>query len=447
MRDWRSRTRLLPWKHTGGLRSQLPERSSSGHASAGVNSALIAIARDRAWQLCVLFAVLASIPLGIDGARGARIESWLDVALLAISVAVLSVRLGTLSRSERRFWQLWTAAMGCWLAARVAALMMPADWRGPTYSLANDCAYLIYFLLLFLAVESTPHRVEGLGFDQRLRQLRLAGTTMLIFGLLIYFVVIPRHVKPGVYDSWLPRFDLYVALGLTLAIAFASLARSCGNRRWRLLYGLLAGALGLWALGDLLNGLGQAERSTLTLPPLLEDVVWHAPIVLLVTAARGRHLIRDAMESTAERSVRMHIGRPLALAAFALPSLHLVLHAFDLGDRDLQHTRELLVLIAILLLGAMAYIEQRRMEQQVQQAATERRATTERAIERSAFLNALIAQSPLAITSLDSEYRITLSNPGLRGLVRLQRGRDQGPIAAPFHSSRRQDRRSLEGRR
>ncbi len=391
------------------------EHSSSGQSEPYVKKALGAIVGDRIWQAFFVLAIAVSLPIGTEAFRASRIDPWLDLSQLAAAVFALSYGLGRLGHPEKRFWQLWALAMSCWLVARGANVMLPTAWRGPQFDLINDCVYIVFFLLLFLAAEISPHHVERGDFDQRVRRLRLAGTTTLIFGMLVYFLVVPRHVKPDTYDSWLPRFDLYVALDLLLALAFGVLARSCANRRWSILYGLLALTALSWSVGDLLAGLARDPQFHFVLSPRL-NIIWQIPVILLIGAARGRHLIKDRMEPTGERAFGARIGRPLLVAAMALPTIHLLLHSFGLGDRDLQPVRELLVLVCVLMLGIMAYVEQRWMHEEIAKSQVQRRHAITETLERSSYLDALIEQSPLAITSVDSNYRVTLCNPAFEAL-------------------------------
>lgn len=377
----------------------MPDDLPSQPMAANYPRALSAILGDRAWQMFLLLTIAVSLPITSQVFRSSFNDRWVDVVMLGALLLVIGRGLNRLATPERRFWLLWAGAIGCWLVVRLCYIVTPMAWHGTTFDLATDCVYMVFYLLLFLAAQIAPHRAKDSSFCQRQCMLRMIGSTVLVFGLLIYFVLLPGHVKPASYQTWLPSFDLYVALDLMLALTYGVLARSSADRRWSLIYGLLALTAGGWAVVDLLEGLAVTSRvAGLPLPG--SQILWQIPGLLLAGAARGRQQLADDTQTTvslAHALSESRLGSPLLLSAVALPGIHLLLHASGLGDRDLQPQRELLVLVGVILLAALAFAEQRLMHREILAAADRRRAIEQRLrrLTEAAFEGIAVVDGPL----------------------------------------------------
>lgn len=397
-------------------------------------NAFSAILRDRVWQLFLLLSIAVALPFGPAAFRTNFAQLWLDPVMLVTLLAVIGYGLGRLGERERQFWALWSAAFACWLMVRLCFIVVPEARRDTAFDLATDCLYMLFYMLLLTAAVVGPHLQHRGGLSQKIRALQLVGSTVLVFGFLIYFVLIPGHVKPQLYQSWLPSFDLYVALDLLVALTYGVLARSCGNRRWAILYSLLATTAATWAIVDLLEGLQVTGRLAFE-TGAWTDFIWQVPALFVAAAARGRHLIADETDSSSSLHPMisaLRLRSPLALSAVALPTVHFALHALGLGDADLQPSRQLLVLTCIVLLTGLALVEQSLLRDEIVAAAEERQRSEKRAIERTTYLDALIDQSPLAIASLDADYRVTLCNPAFEDLFGYRLEEIQGQSLIPY---------------
>lgn len=374
-----------------------------------------ALARDKPFLAFFALAFLVSIPFGGEALASLR-EDWFDLVTVALITWMVAKGIVAMGRRECQFWSLWTAALSCWLLVRLAYVATPMSWNGKAFDLATDCLYMAFYLLLMLAAVAAPNRIEIDGFSDRLRKLQLIGSTVLAFGLLIYFALIPGHLKPQLYLSWLPSFDLFVSLDVTVAVIYAVLARNSIGR-WSVLYALLSLTAASWAVLDLLEGLSYAK--TIVLPSTAGiDMLWNLPLLLLAAAIRGRSLLpADNVETSRPLILTLPpFGSPLLLFAVALPGVHLALHALGLLDRDLQPAREILVMFAVFALTGLALLEHKQLRGHTLTAERERRDAEKHAIERSTYLDALIEHSPLAILSLDAEYRVQLCNPAFERL-------------------------------
>lgn len=335
-----------------------PPAISSPPVPAATRRTLAAtLARDRLFLGFAAASFLLELPVGGAAHQTLR-DLGSDILLLAALSWLAGRRLGSLPGRERRFWQLWSAALACWLLIRVSYAALPMSMKGGVFDLASDTFYMIFYSLLILAAMMVPHQKGRSGVEHAAHRLQLVGSTMLVFVLVIYFGLIPGRLKPELYLSWLPSFDLYIALDMVLAMLYGLLART-SRGRWALLYGLLAATTAGWAVLDLLEGLSYAGRIDLAAHPW-SGQLWNGPLWLLVAALRSRDLLPA---QTAELGPRVRepdrFGSPLLLAAVALPGMHVALHALGLLDRDLQPTRELLVLIGAVALTGVALVEHR----------------------------------------------------------------------------------------
>ncbi len=374
-----------------------------------------ALLRDKIFLSFCTLIFLVSLPWGGESLAEKR-ELWVDLVTVVLITWIAAAGIAAMERRERQFWSLWTMALGCWLIVRVAYVATPQSWNGEAFDLATDCLYMAFYLLLMLAAVNAPHRLEANPFGDRLRKLQLVGSTVLAFGLLIYFALIPGHLKPQLYLSWLPSFDLYVSLDVTVMVIYAALAHTSVGR-WSVLYFGLGLTAACWAVFDLLEGLTYANTITLPSSAAL-NMLWNLPLLTLAAAIRGRVLLAEDDRRSAPRLLDTlpRFGSPLLLAAVALPGGHLALHALGLLDRDLQPAREILLMVGVSVLTGLALLEHKQLRRHALSAERNRRTAEKQAIERSTYLDALIEHSPLAILSLDAEYRVQLCNPAFERL-------------------------------
>ncbi len=321
---------------------------------------------------------------------------------------------------ERRFWNLLSLAYAFWWTVAGLDAFIPGAWWGTRFEVTRDCIFLLFYLGIFLAIEARPD-VEGDQAPGEVRTLEAAGVLILVSALLTYFVVIPINLNPAAYETWLPSLYLYVVLDLILAARFGRLAQIGRGVRWRVLYGLLSLTAMLWAVMDAMQGFisveilnwGSGEKT---------DLLWDLPVVTLILAARLRHhpLPAAADDPAAAGSDtaagKYRLESPLVLSAFLLPVIHFVLHGLGLFDPVTDATRNLVVLVSLLVIGAMAMAEHVLLRRRSSQWELESKKTAKEIEERTTYLNALIESSPLGVVVLDPQNRVRMCNPAFESL-------------------------------
>lgn len=399
---------------------------------------LLALVRDRVFQVAAALVVLISLPIGPQAARESFFEYWADFLILPAVMAFLALRRRGSHGRERAFWSLWIASFGCWLLVRGLMIFAPDRFVGRPLDVTTDVLYVVFYLLLFLASSLRPHEPEEDISLGRPELLPIFGATILTFSLLTYFVFLPAQWQPEAYGSWRPSMLHYVTLDVVATLRFLQLRASAQAPRWRLTYLLLAATTGLWAVTDGLESATYSGHLTLAVGGLW-DLLWNLPLLTLVGAVRVRSMPRSATEPMATSEIRTapstRIGSFVVLAAITLPVVHLTLHATGLLDRSLQQPREWIVLVATLILASLAALEHTQLRNAMAASEQARRQARRRLRERTAHLRALIEYSPLAIVSMDTDYKVRLVNPAFEGLFGFGQTEVKGKSLMPYIGS------------
>ena len=314
---------------------------------------------------------------------------------------------------ERIFWRTLAYACVFWLATLVAIALVPASqWRWVD-DVWVDAAYLFFYSPILFAAECKPH-LTNLGPRRDVeRQLRWAGVTILVFGWFLYFVVAPAVADPTFFGTMLPSALLFVTLDAAIVLRFVWRALSSGSARWRVLYGAiaLAGAsLLLTDTFDALEGLGWRA-----LPDgAMTDLLWAIPPFFLLLAFRLREadLPRAVDAATGERAASsgldpVRVGSFLVASAFSFPLVHFALHSWLAFSARLVMYQRLVVVAALVALGALAvaafhYLERQRVAAERRRTALEDRLQRARALEAVSRVAGVVAD----------EYRATLKGVG-----------------------------------
>ncbi len=409
--------------------------STANQPSAPNTSRLLGgLGRDQYVRAGALLLALISLPIGGADLREIVSDLYLDLFLLPLVMFVVARGSRGLAPRERLFWDLWLTGLGTWLVVRIAYAFAPESWAGPLFDVSTDSLYVLFYLAIFLAASIRPHEAST-EQGRHIPFLHSAAATILTFGLLVYFVLLPIQINPDEYSSWQPSMFHYVTLDLILAARFWQLRQVATPPTWQLTYMLLAVTCSLWALTDFVESLVFADIVSIRSGSTL-DFFWNLPLLALVISARVRHVTGSRTTSRPKAiNVAARGTNHLVLFAIALPIMHLSLHATGLLDRQLQRPRELIVLIETLLLAGFAYAEQSRLRGEAQRAAQERQEVEARLRERTSYLDALIEHSPVAIVSLDPEYNVRICNPAFERLFGFQHEEVAGRSLIPFIGS------------
>ncbi len=306
-----------------------------------------------------------------------HIGFYVDLLFLPLVIWAFQNRLSLIDDArERRFWNCLTLGFLCWWVARLCVIVPESWWKADNF-LTVSGIHMLSYLAFFFAAEGRPHsRAGGVAGARSQRMLQSAGVMVLVFGFLVYFVLIPSRLNPSVSSAWIPSSHLYLALDLLLAIRFAWLFGVSRRLRWRVVYGLLSVTAGLWAGLDLLAGLARTGALA-GFPGSRMDLLWSLPILTIVLAARLRHhRFREDEQGKAQagsHSSRHPFRSPLLLAAFTFPVIHFGFYSFGLLDDATRPARGVVVFLGLLVLGAMAVVEHEFLEKRSIRAERQRR--------------------------------------------------------------------------
>ncbi len=359
------------------------------------------------------------------------VYSAIYAGLFLIPVVVLMLRhqLSEISNPhERQFWNLLALAYAVWWLVAGLYAFVPYGWWGPAADLFADSLYAVFYVLWFLAAETKPHSRSGGLFRDFLNTLESIGAVILVFGLLVYFVLIPSNLDPEAYATWVPSLLLYVVLDVVLAIRFGTYARSVGSWRWRILYRLLTWTFAFSALLDLVECLTYAGVLDWR-EGQIQDVLWNLPWLTLVAAARLRHAdlegeSEDDLPEEAWIGDQLARGSPLVLLAFIFPALHLGLHLLGLLDEVARQAREVTVLSCLLVLGLMALAEHAVLRRMSARAVRERRNAERMRVAKEVAERASATKNEF-LANMSHEIRTPMS--GAIGMVELLRMSDLAP--------------------
>ncbi len=302
--------------------------------------------------------------LTADTRAALRGSDAVDIPFFALIMLACWVGLSRLERrGEQRFWILLSVAYGSWMLAVLVTVFLKDTLGLVSFYLVLETSYAVYYTVFVLAITGKPHLSSGPRATSLI--LSLLTTAALIFGLFVYFVLIPGLLKVQAYESSIPSANLYLLLDAFLAVWLTALARRVDSRRWRRLYSLLA----LTAVMTLVNDVQYSEllASGVTSPwGVPGALVWALQFVIFVLAARLRHVSSATGERPAEKrrsAPRFAQIREQTLAiAVAFPGVHFALYALGALDEAIRPARETSMLVWLLLMATVAIIQHRLLE-------------------------------------------------------------------------------------
>ena len=287
------------------------------------------------------------------------------VTLLLLLLAGRGKRL-----EEGRFWRYLALGFVGLLVAENLFLVEHVLPAGLPYSLPWDLTYVLLYLFLALAAETRPHRRPGWSVDHPEYRFGLSGTVVFAFGMLCYFALIPSSVDVASYDSYVPSYLLYIGLDLYLTARFAMLTRDSLGTRWAPIYGAICVTGATWVVVDVLEALNVGTVIFIARASAW-SMIWFLPYLGMCAAARLGALGSSPAPATKsgeegpdpELRFGLESGGPLIAVALAFPVIHFGLYAAELLGPASRAQRELLVLVLVVVLGALAVLQNRLLGQ------------------------------------------------------------------------------------
>lgn len=282
---------------------------------------------------------------------GARI---LDLSFLSMVLCAIGLRLRRVDEPrERRFWQLLAVGMAAWLFATISSPIVDALGipRGPLHALLKNGPYLLLYAAIAAALEIHPHVRHDPVFYP-LRILEWAGSFLLLFGLLVYFLVIPSVTYKETSAFWASSLALFVTFDAYIILRLWRHRRMADSSEWRAIYGWLLTGVIVWSLGDLCLAL--MYEGIMVDPGFgsMFDLIWPAAFVAIVVATRatvGQFSI--GVEDVAPQQSQ-GMG-PLVVYIMAPLLLHIALYQYGMPEFEFREARADLVLALTAVLGLM----------------------------------------------------------------------------------------------
>jgi signal transduction histidine kinase/CheY-like chemotaxis protein len=347
-------------------------------------SAASALARDRFVQLqaaaLVLVGAFYVLPVASDAMIAAFSWTWVCVPFMVWPVVGCFAGLSRVTRAaDRRFWTLVGFALVAWLLALLVYALVPEDTWTLTTAAVMDLLYLVFYALLYIAIDRRPDAAHGETRGPVERRLRTAGVSAFGVGWTLYFVIVPTWL--GSYGMWptVSETLMFVLLDSGLMIRACVAWRDAATPYWRRIYALLAVAT-LVLLGTDSLGLLDDANINLFLFGSPFDLLWALPGTAYVIAVRARELpgaeVMAPPRAVDELSLA-RVGSLLLVGALSFPTLHAVFDAVGVlpaRGLPLHHGLVVVMFASTGVLAGMAIVAYGWIARDVLRVQSERRA-------------------------------------------------------------------------
>ncbi|TFG36217.1 MAG: hypothetical protein E4H44_07050, partial [Candidatus Aminicenantes bacterium] len=274
--------------------------------------------------LAVVFMAIPNLHQLPASTRSDITDYYSTMVLLAVAIgAALWGARRVESQREVYFWRLIGLSLAAWLAGEtVAFLFLNAENVGA--GTAVDALYLCFYLGFVLALDIQPQAADDFVRIRPLRVLASAGRTLFVSGLFAYFVLLPRTLGIDEYLTWIPSFSFYVTLDLYLVVRLILRTWSAPTPRWRSVYALLTAATVFLLITDSMDFAWMVSILPEVLPRA-SDILWYAPMILIVTACRLAHSTSSSGVQTGSDDDRVR-GVSLLVYSMTFALVHLGLN-------------------------------------------------------------------------------------------------------------------------
>lgn len=341
-----------------------------------------------ALMLTVIFMVFPDLE-GTSVTIRSYVADYLStLVLLGVAVGAVFHRVGTReTEREQFFWRLIGIALAAWFLGELTAVLF-IDFTSPFTFAAVDALYLCYYMAFALALDLQPQTSESLIQIRPLRVLGSAGRILFLSGLFIYFVLLPSTLGVEEFLTWIPSFSLYVVLDIYIIVRITQEKRNAKTPRSRLVYSLLQFAVVFALVTDALDLAWIASFLPDGLPRTF-DLLWYAPMILVVAAARsGAISAPGPIRGNQTGDDKQIQGVPLLVYSLGFALLHLILSVHYQDAGSLQSARIILVMVWLSLFGVLNLIQNSIIQREVRQQSRQRE-------EAEAHIRQLSRQDPL----------------------------------------------------
>ena len=225
---------------------------------------------------------------------------------------------------------------------------------------ATELALGFFYVAFVFAIEQHPHRADDGRTSVPGEDPTWPVFALFVAGLFLYFNFVPVWVHQSYEDAWLPTSLLYLTLDVYLTVHLLLLYREGESPQWRAIYALLAFTTAVFSYNDLVNVL-HYSRGTTRSWGVADALVWHLPYIALVLTARisPRSSQRDPSPLRGEQVEAELTSLEQTLVVTVLfPAIHFAAYGLGLLDEPSKGMREGLMLVWLILVGAVAIVQQ-----------------------------------------------------------------------------------------
>ncbi len=352
-----------------------------------------------------------------------------DFVFILLTIVALKFQLNQASsKKEVAFWNYLTIAYSFWLINECFEFILPSIHQTTIAGIISDCFFLSFYFTIILALEKKPHLQSEITMDSKDNGFDVIGTLAFAFGLLVYFAIIPSNTNQSHYLTWLPSFALYIVVDVYLIIRSYHLVGVCRSKRWRWTYSFISLMATFQGISDIVETLGVLKILTVNLGTSVE-LMWYPQFIMIVLAARARSYINvdedtaiiqhQELEEEQRNERRTLYGSPILRYALAFPIIHFGLYALNVLDTASRHSREVFVLIYLLVMGVFAVVHQMRIEKRSRALRRERKTAEEALAYERLLWERLMDNIPDTIYFKDLNSRFTSINKAQARVLKI----------------------------
>jgi signal transduction histidine kinase/CheY-like chemotaxis protein len=331
----------------------------------GKTTVFTTVLRDKwSWLTGAAFVLLALpyiVPIVSAERWAIFVENYADPLLILIVLGSIAVSSLTFKRpADRRFWKWIAVALGFWLTCLISYVLFPYAVATPLGDLSGDLFYTLFYMSFMFAGLTRPHIEDESMSSPRLHVLERVTSAAILLFMVAYFVVIPSTTNYENYATWLPSLYLFLALDILLLVRFTYLSLTSVHRIYRRIYGLIACAMGAWAVSDLLETLTWAGKLDIPAGTAV-DILWWPPYLLIAAAVlthRSHVEKKPPLRILPSAPSAVSVNGQVVVAAFVLPMFHVGLYGVGLMDPNTRGIRDLLVFSSLVTFSTLVITQQ-----------------------------------------------------------------------------------------